>query len=155
MLCKTHNILLLLLKIEFCSNFFCCCNKLSILFNTYTGHISQWVGTHWERMSILKESRELTGGGQKWHSIPSFLHPWCMERDLIVMSTVIKVTEIDVVLHAAAVSITSQNPGPSCPALLEFRSQPPRTACGKWRELIFSPSFYLSENATDPLNIVC
>lgn len=64
MLCKTHNILLFLLKLQFIP-FFLCCNKFCILFNPYTGHISQWVGTHWEKMSIPKESRELTGGGQK------------------------------------------------------------------------------------------
>lgn len=59
-------------------------------------------------MSIPKEFRELTGGGQKRFLIHFFLHPWCMERDLIVMSTEIKITEINVVLHAAAVSIKIQ-----------------------------------------------
>lgn len=45
--------------------FFFFCSKFSILFYPYTGHISQWVGTRWERVCILKESRVLTGGGHK------------------------------------------------------------------------------------------
>lgn len=74
MLCKTPNILLFLVKIQFCSNFFFC-SKFSILFYPYTGHIFQWVGTRWERVCILKESRVLTGGGHKWLLISFFLPP--------------------------------------------------------------------------------